>query len=1028
MKINKTIITFFGLLFILIVSSVSAFNDEDNVFYFNWDNNLSNIQGNTSYDGTNHGTTQVVGYIDNGREFDGSSQYISMSSFPRLENITLTAWLKPSTLTGSGASGDQPFSNEDVNTAGFTVRRDNDQLFISINNADEGTTRVTHLTDSFLVINSWAFVTIVIKGDNVKVYYNNATLVMNETFIPMKPNPVFKIGVYHDSAVQYWNGSIDKFAVWNDTFDVDDVRDLYTFYNDSQQYRFNTTAPPPPPPPPPTLNVVTDMINKTRLTTNPIPISYNITTDSTDYNVTCSIFIDDVKVSSQGVASMNTFLNENQSYTFPTGRSEYYINCTDNTTTDYTTKSAIWYNTESIPEGQIFFEGFDSEDEVNEIWLDSVIPPSYDNGTITGTNGYLVINLTNITWSEVNWRADVRVKASASVSSFTLLRLVDSMYNSYGDRFQYFQLEDPDAGLRFGCSGVFNCTGFDGVDSVDTDWHVAQLYYNKSGNFTLAYDGAVVHTDTLISGNLSWLYLMVQVRSGNDFMDYVNITTLNNYISEDLSITLYNPDDNTRTNTNPMDVEYNIDVGDIEDSLVNCSIIINDKINQTENDILVNQSINKTFNITMGNAVSNWYINCSNNITSSVSDTRAYDFDDSEPFITSITPEPFNTTIFTGFNMTIAGNITDDGIWKVNRSIYYPNGSLFFNNYSGELPNVTTYQWSETFDTTSEPNGYWQMHIESADSHTKKYFKPANNIVKDNLHKKLHYEFDFNTIEISLIDGNVMGQFESLDTVKTDDRYSFEFNFKNKLTPNSRMTFRVHSENKLYYLDWSEYNAHFISGDNWIDFEGVDGDFTIKKIDDYNYNVEITTHKQEQNLKFQSLGGLNEDELLITFQVNNCVPVWICDGYGACNTTDAQACNSASDSNVCGINYTGDYSEFSPQVCNYCSYDSLLLNQTDCDSVTDLQLVTYQDLNFSTCCDITKLGSDCLSGSWVNSSYYPINSSCSIFDYTAEDIPKGIISLLATAIIFIGGFAVVILIFFGLSYLLNKKLWSKFFK
>jgi len=88
MKINKTIITFFGLLFILIVSSVSAFNDEDNVFYFNWDNNLSNIQGNTSYDGTNHGTTQVVGYIDNGREFDGSSQYISMSSFPRLENIT----------------------------------------------------------------------------------------------------------------------------------------------------------------------------------------------------------------------------------------------------------------------------------------------------------------------------------------------------------------------------------------------------------------------------------------------------------------------------------------------------------------------------------------------------------------------------------------------------------------------------------------------------------------------------------------------------------------------------------------------------------------------------------------------------------------------------------------------------------------------------------------------------------------------------------------------------------------------------
>jgi hypothetical protein len=52
-------------------------------------------------------------------------------------------------------------------------------------------------------------------------------------------------------------------------------------------------------------------------------------------------------------------------------------------------------------------------------------------------------------------------------------------------------------------------------------------------------------------------------------------------------------------------------------------------------------------------------------------------------------------------------------------------------------------------------------------------------------------------------------------------------------------------------------------------------------------------------------------------QVSGCVPLWSCDGYGACLPNSTQECNSAIDLNACGELYGGDYSEFPAQPCNY---------------------------------------------------------------------------------------------------------------
>lgn len=49
-----------------------------------------------------------------------------------------------------------------------------------------------------------------------------------------------------------------------------------------------------------------------------------------------------------------------------------------------------------------------------------------------------------------------------------------------------------------------------------------------------------------------------------------------------------------------------------------------------------------------------------------------------------------------------------------------------------------------------------------------------------------------------------------------------------------------------------------------------------------------------------------------------CSPEWICSGYGNCLPNNTQPCNATTDNNSCGLNYTGNYSEFSPQECDFC--------------------------------------------------------------------------------------------------------------
>ena len=68
-------------------------------------------------------------------------------------------------------------------------------------------------------------------------------------------------------------------------------------------------------------------------------------------------------------------------------------------------------------------------------------------------------------------------------------------------------------------------------------------------------------------------------------------------------------------------------------------------------------------------------------------------------------------------------------------------------------------------------------------------------------------------------------------------------------------------DGKVYYIPDSKYKAHFVVWNgqhgNWIDFEGLEGDYTVKKINDYKYEIIFTNLPLSTKSITKSIGGLN---------------------------------------------------------------------------------------------------------------------------------------------------------------------------
>lgn len=154
----------------------------------------------------------------------------------------------------------------------------------------------------------------------------------------------------------------------------------------------------------------------------------------------------------------------------------------------------------------------------------------------------------------------------------------------------------------------------------------------------------------------------------------------------------------------------------------------------------------------------------------------------------------------------------------------------------------------------------------------------------------------------------------------------------------------------------------------------------------------------------------NENELYLSFTVDNCIPNWVCSGYGTCNISDLSDCIGATDSNTCGLSYTGDLSEFPPQACDYCSPVIILhTNATEC--VDDWQLRLRQDYTFETCCNVTGFASDCWDDLPNPEKFFWVNTTCSQF-YSEEDIASSLFDTIIKFVLVLSGFVIIIILSF----------------
>jgi len=152
----------------------------------------------------------------------------------------------------------------------------------------------------------------------------------------------------------------------------------------------------------------------------------------------------------------------------------------------------------------------------------------------------------------------------------------------------------------------------------------------------------------------------------------------------------------------------------------------------------------------------------------------------------------------------------------------------------------------------------------------------------------------------------------------------------------------------------------------------------------------------------------NSAYLLSDFNITSCVPDWICIGFEPCRINDSTYCDEVDDLNICGDAYPGNISaDFGEFECNYCSMNVYNLST---GSVCYFGILNYsvRDANFSSCCLVTDLASDCIWNGYdlrLTDGNYTIFENCEMpiqEIYLGFDVMLVLMILVGLALLFIG--------------------------
>ena len=182
------------------------------------------------------------------------------------------------------------------------------------------------------------------------------------------------------------------------------------------------------------------------------------------------------------------------------------------------------------------------------------------------------------------------------------------------------------------------------------------------------------------------------------------------------------------------------------------------------------------------------------------------------------------------------------------------DGNLIF-----DLTNLTLNGTIDNFTkliNVQGPQGTYRVNITVADTHTAK-------IIPDYDIRKGFSWLEYNGKIRIEAEGAIWAS-----TKKYYDRYDFRFTYLPLIGPKNKV-FYIESDGPLIYQEDSQFKAHFVDYKNkkWIDFEGLEGDPIITKINDRRWKIEFTN--SDSKVIFNSIGGLNEDSFIFEYYLSN---------------------------------------------------------------------------------------------------------------------------------------------------------------
>jgi hypothetical protein len=223
-------IIIFGIMLILLVGMVSAFNTTSLITYWDLDNNavdLSDIGNNGSIDGANCGA-DVVGKVNSSCDFDGVNDNIGESlslDFSVAQPHTYSLWFKQKSFgvkalfyLGSGAD-----YNSGKNLEWMWIGNPTTSISIVRNGIWESIASSTSIN-----LNQWYHMVMVNTGTNLKIYINgnleNSTAHSYQAYAFVDDN--FELG--SDIWDNTLNGSIDEFSIFKRELTSTEILELYT--------------------------------------------------------------------------------------------------------------------------------------------------------------------------------------------------------------------------------------------------------------------------------------------------------------------------------------------------------------------------------------------------------------------------------------------------------------------------------------------------------------------------------------------------------------------------------------------------------------------------------------------------------------------------------------------------------------------------------------------------------------------------------------------------------------------------------